>query len=261
MNKRIGVSAVAALLLSSFSAMSAETAKDWSWSFTPYLWGPSTSLDVTVDNDPVVGADASFQDLLDKLGFAGSFHFEGQCEHAGFLVDALYLDLGGDQTSAARPPLPGGTQTTVGIDIGIYEAAGFYRMGGAARGLDFLFGARMFDYRSQLQATIPPPIGATISRGTGKNFVDAFGGVRYTVPIGKRWDFAVRGDVGVGETDLSWNAITSFGVRLGKTDLFNLRLGWRYMELDVTNDDNPQHVEVESDLALNGPFLAFAMKF
>ena len=97
----------------------------------------------------------------------------------------------------------------------------------------------MYDYRSRLEATFPAPINAKTSRGTDKNLIDAFGGVRYLVPIGKRWDFVARGDVGTGGSDLSWNAHASFGVRLGKTDLFNLRFGWRYMELDVTKDAQP----------------------
>ena len=85
--------------------------------------------------------------------------------------------------------------------------------------------------------------------------------MRYQIAFGKRWDWAIRGDVGVGDTDVSWNALTSFGVRLGKTDLFNLRLGWHHMELDVTADDDVQNLEIESDTTLTGPFFAFAMKF
>jgi hypothetical protein len=261
MLRRFGSFIAAALVVASCSLAKAETAADWEWNFAPYLWGPSASLDVTVHNDPVISADASFQDLLHKTDFAGSFHFEGQCQHAGFFVDVMWLNLGADQTSSARPPLPGGTQTTVDVNIGLYEAAGFYRVAGKARGLDLIFGARMFDYRSRLDATIPPPVNAKISRGTDKNFIDAFGGVRYLTPIGKRWDFLIRGDVGTGETDLSWNALASFGVRLGKTDLYNLRFGWHHMELDVSDDDNPLHVETESNLTLTGPFFAFAMKF
>lgn len=253
---------ISCVLLAGTSApANAKSAESWDWLFAPYIWGPSAKLDFTVNNDPVIAAEASFHDLLDKTDFFGALHFEGQCEHAGFLVDALYLDLGGDQTTTARPPLPGGTQTTMDLTIGVYEAAGFYRVPGKARGLDLLFGARMYDYRSRLDATIPPPISASRSWSTDKNLIDAFGGVRYMTPIGKRWDFTFRGDVGTGGSDLSWNAIASFGVRLGKTELCNLRFGWRQMELDVTDDDHPLNVETESDLTFTGPFLAFALKF
>ena len=259
MKPRIVTFVVSALLLAASPWANAETTKDWEWSFTPYLWGPSVSLDVEVANDPVIAADASLKELLDKTDFVGSFHFEGQCEHAGFLVDMTFFDLGADQTTAARPPLPGGTQTTVDLNIALYEAAGFYRPGGWARGFDLLLGARMYDYSSRLDATIPAPINATRTWSTDRNLIDGFAGVRFLTPIGKRWDFVVRGDVGTGGTDLSWNAAGSFGVRLGKTDLFNLRLGWRHMHLEVKNDDAP--VEIESETTLTGPFFAFAMKF
>lgn len=261
MKQRVGMLVAAAAFVAWCPLARAETAADWEWTFAPYLWGPSASLDVDVHNDPVVAADASFEDLLDKTDFVASFHFEGQCEHAGFLVDAMFLNLGADQTTTASPPLPGGTQTALDVDIGLYEAAGFYRPGGKAHGLDLLLGVRMFDYRSRLDVTIPAPINATTSRGTDKNFIDAYAGVRYLVPIGKRWSFTARGDIGFGETDEVWNALASFGLRLGKTDRYNLAFGWRYLELDVSTDDNPPHVEIESDLTLNGPFFGFVVKF
>jgi hypothetical protein len=144
--------------------------------------------------------------------------------------------------------------------MGTYEAAGFYRPGGRARGLDLIFGARMLDYRLRLDATIPPPISAAVSRGLDTNLIDAFGGVRYLTPIGKRWDFAIRGDVGAGGTDLTWNVLASFGVRLGKTERYNLRFGWHHMEMDVTADD-PQNIEIETGQTLTGPFFAFVVKF
>ncbi len=252
---------VAAALLAAWCPLAkAETPKDWEWNFAPYLWGPSVNLDVTINNDPVISADASFQDLLAQTDFAAAFHFEGQCEHAGFFADALFLNLGAEKNSAANPPLPGGTLTQTDVNIGLYEAAGFYRPGGGAHGLDLILGARMFDYRTRIDVTIPPPVSATTSGGTDKNLIDAFGGVRYMTPIGKRWDFLIRGDVGAGGTDLTWNAVASFGVRLGSTDHYNLRFGWHHMEMDVTAK-NAQNIEIESNMTLTGPFFGFAMKF
>ena len=167
------------------------------------------------------------------------------CTHAGFFVDALFLNLGAEKNCAARPPRPGGTRTQADVNIGLYELAGFYRLGGQAHGLDLLVGARMSDYRTRIE---------------GKNLIDAFGGVRYLTAIGKRWDFVVRGDVGTGGTDLTWNAVGSFGVRLGKTDRYDLRFGWRHMVMDVTAK-NSQNIEIESNQTLTGPFFGFAMKF
>jgi hypothetical protein len=258
--KRRATLGAAALLVAWCPLARAESAGDWDWLLAPYIWGPSTSLDVTANDVTVINATATFKDLLDKTEFVFAIHFEGQCEHAGFLVDALFLNLGAEQTNTARPPLPGDTITETDVDIGVYEAAGFYRPGGRARGLDLIFGVRMFDYRTRIAATIPPPIDATVSTGTDKNFIDAFGGVRYRVPIGKRWDFLIRGDVGAGGTDLAWNALASFGVRLGKTNRYNLGFGWRHMELNVTAKD-PQNITIDSNLTLTGPFLDFAIKF
>jgi len=118
----------------------------------------------------------------------------------------------------------------------------------------------MFDYRSRMDVTLPPPISAAASEGTDKNLIDAFGGLRYTTPIGKRWQFVIRGDAGGGGTDLTWNAVATFGVRLGKTGRYNLAFGWRHMELDLTAK-KPPNVEIESDETLTGPFVASAFNF
>jgi len=50
-------------------------ARDVDWTIAPYLWASDVGLDVFVDNDPVIGTDVPFNDLVDKLdgAFMGQF--------------------------------------------------------------------------------------------------------------------------------------------------------------------------------------------
>ncbi len=258
--KRWGTGLAVLAWLAAAPPARAESAADWDWRVTPYFWGPSVSLDVTAKGDPVIGADASLSDLLDKTDLELALHFEGECPHAGVLADALYVDLGAQQTSAARPPLPGGTVSDTDLKMGLYEAGGFYRAGGPKVGVDLIFGVRVYDLRAGVDATIPAPIGATRDWGTDKTLVDGFAGVRYRTPIGTRWQVALRADAATGGTDLTWNSVVAFTVRFGKTDHYHLALGWRHLHMDVTTT-NASQVEIENVQTLTGPTVGFVLSF
>ena len=66
-------------------------ADDWEWSFTPYLWASDVGVDVTIQDEPVLGTDIAFEDLFDNLDFAAPLHFEGSRGRSGiFLVRNLH---------------------------------------------------------------------------------------------------------------------------------------------------------------------------
>src|SRR5262245_13489495 len=130
--RRAGVSTATAAILAALPVADAKAAEDWEWIVAPYIWMTSAGLDATVPGDPVISADASFSDLVDHLDLALAAHFEGRCEHAGFLVDANFMDLGAEQSGTSRAPLPPDTMTTADLKLGIYEAGGYYRVPGKA---------------------------------------------------------------------------------------------------------------------------------
>jgi hypothetical protein len=66
--------------------------------------------------------------------------------------------------------------------------------------------------------------------------------------------------VGAGDSELTWNTVATFGVRLGKTDKYGVRFGWRHMEIEF-EDDTGLGVNVETDLTLSGPAAAFSIRF
>ncbi|MCI0407757.1 MAG: hypothetical protein L0191_04185 [Acidobacteria bacterium] len=237
----------------------AQAAEKWEWDITPYLWASGVRLDVSVDGDPVLGADASFSELLDDLDVAGMLHFEGRHGKAGFFTDAIFISLSDDQTRSADPPLPGDTQTDAELELGIYEAGGFYRPGGKEFGFDFLYGLRFLDYDQDLSVTIPPPVSATTSAETSSLYTDGIVGVRYSLPMSKRWYFAIRGDVGAGGTQIEWNGIATFGFTCDKKGRYAIRGGYRYFKVELDEEDND--VDVESDVTLQGPYIGFAFRF
>jgi hypothetical protein len=237
----------------------ARAAEKWEWDITPYLWASSVQTDVSLDGDPVLGADASFSNLIDKVDLAGMLHFEGRHGKLGFFTDAIFISLSDEQARSADPPLPGGTETEADLDLGLYEGGGFYRLKDAVTGLDILYGIRVIDSSQDVTITLPSPISATVDGSTSDSFTDGIVGVRYSAPMGKRWYFAIRGDIGAGGTELALNGIASFGFMCDEKGKYNLRFGYRYFKTELDSTENG--VDVETDLTLHGPYLGFGFRF
>ena len=235
-------------------------AADWTWSFAPYLWGAGVNLDVTANNEPVLGADVSFSDLLDKTEIAGMVHFEGRRGRGGFFVDALFLAVEDEQTTSGGPVAPPGTLVESEVDFGIYEAGGFFRLTGNRHGLDLLFGARLTDVDQQHRITPPLPSTVVATLEPSSAFTDAFVGLRYTRALGERWGFLVRGDVGAGDTELTWNASGLASVAFGPPDRYTLLFGYRHMAME-TEDDSDRGILVETETQLSGPIVGFVFGF
>ena len=252
-----GLVALAGFLF--LSSSSAQAAEKWEWELTPYVWGSGVRVDVSINGNPTIGADASFSQILDKLDLAGMLHFEGRNGKVGFFTDAIFMSLSDEQTRSADPPLPGGTQTESDLDMGMYEAGGFYRPGGKEFGFDFLYGLRLIDYDQDVTITIPPPVSAATSANTSSLYTDGIVGARYSMPMGKRWYFAIRGDVGGGDANVEWNGVATFGFKCDQKGKYRVVGGYRYFKADL--DDEENDVDIESDATFQGPYLGFTFKF
>lgn len=207
----------------------------------------------------MLGGDATFPDVLDKLDIAGMLHFEARHGKAGLLADALYLSLTDDSTSSGNPPVPDGTLAETNLKMGIYELGGFYRPGGRPYGIDVLFGARLVDVNENTGVTFPGPLGVMTSIDGSKNYLDEFAGARYGRPFGKRWNFVVRGDVAGGGTDFTWNAVGSFGFGFDKAGKYVLQGGYRHMHFDL-GQTTDRGTDVTSTISLSGPILGFVIR-
>jgi hypothetical protein len=234
-------------------------AADWEWSIIPYVWTTDISMDVTVNDEPVLGGDLAFPDLVDKIDLTGMVHFEGRNGDMGFFVDALYLAVSDDHTTEPRPLLPGGTLVRSDLDTGLYEAGGFFRLLDRGHVLDLLLGVRVIDMERQTDITLPAPSTLATAVDSSETLLDGITGLRYIQPLGDRWNFGIRADLGLGDTEQTWNLLGTAGVRFGKTDKYSLAFGWRHMDIEMEDDDS-SGVEIGTDLTLSGPVVGFIFR-
>jgi hypothetical protein len=237
-------------------------ADDWEWTLIPYAWASDIGVDLFVNDDPVVGADIGFDDILDNLDFAAQIHFEGRRDKGGFFLDLTYLDLGSSQTTGARPPLPGGTEIRSDLRTMLFEAAGFYRPSGSTHGLDILLGVRVLDMDLTADFTLPlpPPLNVTRQINPSDTFTDGFVGLRYTMPFAERWMLVGRGDVGAGDSELAWNSSLSLGYLVGKKRQNFVMVGYRHLDLEFKSTASGGQA-VEIDMTMSGPGVGFGFRF
>jgi hypothetical protein len=87
--------------------------------------------------------------------------------------------------------------------------------------------------------------------------VDGFIGAAASVEFSDRLAFRVRGDIGVGESDFTWNALA--GIDFAICPKAVLQLGYR--ALDTEYDDGRGADKFDYDMILHGPFMALRIVF
>lgn len=256
MRKRGVVLAVVVLSLCLWlPATESEAKGDWEWTLVPYLWASDISMEVKIAGEPVLETDIDFGDLLDKVDLALTLHFEGRKGPGGFLLDMTVISLSNEMTfsGSGGPSLPpDGTVVNAEVDLGIYEVGGFYRPGGEKTGLDILAGIRYVGIDQNIDITLPfppdDPIGTRIE--SSPSVTDGFIGLRYTTMFGQRWGFGIRGDIAAGGTEQTLNGIIGISYHFGKSGRYALRLGYRYMTIEIEEDEGG--VKIETDMTMSG---------
>jgi hypothetical protein len=234
------------------------------WIIAPYFWGSDVGLDVTVNNDPIIGTEVPLSDLLDKQDGVFMGHFEGRGERFGLFVDTIYLSLADSNVIPIGPggPILGDLITNMKLTLKLYELGGVYRIGNDDPGstaFDILLGARLVDVNQNLDMILPGPGATPINRSIGVSETDVFFGGRLVGKFTDKWHYKARADIGGGGTDGTFNILGAVGYTFGKTGLFSLDVGYRYMTIKLKNDQNG--TRTETDITMSGPLIGFIFNF
>ncbi len=234
------------------------------WTVAPYIWGSGVGLDVTVNNDPIIGTDVPLSDLLDKQDGVFMGHFEGRGERFGLFVDTIYLSVADSNVIPIGPggPIVGDLITDMKMTLKLYEVGGAYRIGKVDPGsaaFDIVLGARLVDVDQNLDLILPGPAATPVNLSIAVSETDVFFGGRLIGKFTEKWHYKVRADVGGGGTDGTFNILGAVGYTFGQTGLFSLDLGYRYMRIELENNQNG--TSTETDITMSGPLLGFIFNF
>ena len=248
--KSIGLLAIAIAiggpgLLSTAAAQESDAVK---WSITPYIWAPTTTIDLTVRDTNIGSGDVSFNDLLDTLDAAFMVQVEGgKGKWSGF-SDLTYL-----KTSDTNQR----TVFTIAVDSEqIYlDAAAAYWPGGVGSPLSLFGGVRFsgFDetYRISLTSN-GNPVGETPS---GEDYYDALLGVRYRFDFSERWQLLTHGDFSFGDSEGTYLLRADFGYVVGKRQQNRILFGYQYKSAEYREGD------LIKDFTMHGPMAGFDFRF
>lgn len=209
----------------------------WTWRVAPYLFAANVDGTVSVGNVEV-DTDVSFGDLVEKLDFGAMLMFEGHRGQFGFLVDSAYMDLGEDGKGSA------GVAREADLRLGVVGVEALYRLTPTSP-YEAVLGLRYLGLDEEVT------VGPASADGHSDVF-DAIAGARACWPFAERWRFGLYGDVGAGDSDLTWQSVANLGYDL---DHWGINLGYRVLAYDVEDGSK------ELDIAFEGWMLGIEFRF
>ena len=91
-----------------------------------------------------------------------------------------------------------------------------------------------------------------------QTLLDGFVGLRFGQDMSDRWLWSIRGDVGAGDTDLTWQGVLNFGLKLGEDRGNILFFGYRHLSYEIEEGNNGI---TERELEFSGPMIGFSFGF
>ena len=252
------LSRLVVILVVALGTLQGARADEWKWEVIPFLWAPDVGVDVSL-NETDISPTVDFGEILERTDIGALVNFAGRKGRGGFFVDVVYLSVSDDRTNPGGGLIPAGTRSDAEYDQLVGEVGGVYRLTGDEQGLDLIFGARLLEVSLDLGIDFPDTsILPDRTRSGDASLLDGFAGLRYRGDISERWHWSIRGDVGAGDTDLTWLGALTFGAKLGKSGNKTLYLGYRHLAYEFDRGSKPiKEFEVE----LSGPGVGFGFSF
>jgi hypothetical protein len=226
-----------ALVLASALPLGASTSP-WSLDVTLYGLAAGMSGDVTVKGVPA-DVDVGFDKIWDNLQFGAMGKVRLGYDRWALNLDVIYMDLEADKNSF-----------TVEMTQWVVEPSLSYRF---CQGFELLAGAR---YNS-IDGEIRGPLGLNPS-GT-QDWWDPIVGANVTLPLGQKFSFNVRGDIGgFGvNSDLTWQAFPSLNWQISKMCSLNAGYRWVYTDYETGSGAN----KFKYAMLTQGPQLGLTLHF
>ena len=245
-----GLAIVLCLLLASSLPVKAATGPDpdrWTLGGSVYLWAAGVE-GTSAEGDDI---DISFTELLDSLEGGIMGVVAAQKGKWTVIADLLYLSIHEeDETTANLVGLP------IELDVDV-KLRGFVSTFGVAyrvidedrTSLDLLAGARYFDLDVDFDAEVGP---GKIEYSDSGDALDGIIGGQVLTSLTDRWYVSFYGDVGTGDSEVTWQAWPGVGYRFGNVDAV---AGYRHLAWETDDGDTFE------DLSFSGPMLGVKFRF
>jgi hypothetical protein len=219
------------LLLLSCAATAAQAqSDDWKFSLSPYLWAATVKGTTSADgtNPPPINPGYNFFSLDNLDGFA-FLQFSAAKGQWSIKSDFIYVSFADDINFLSRGTNIDMTAKSLELSAGFRPASW--------PNTELIFGLRGLNLN--VDVVTPGPIG-----NDQRTWVDPIVGIQHVQPLGERWRFIGRFDIGgfgvASESTL--NAFAGAGYRFN--DTFSMVFGYRYLSFEFRDEDFAADLEV-----------------
>ena len=87
------------------------------------------------------------------------------------------------------------------------------------------------------------------------SLLDGFVGFRYSNMFAESWSWAIRADIGAGDSDSVWNALAGLWYTFGSNQQFSLILAYRILQMEYEEMEGNTRTNIE--MGMSGPALGF----
>jgi hypothetical protein len=222
----------------------------WQFYGELFLWGAS------LDGKSVTGdIDVPFDDIFDSLEFAAMGTVAASRDKWVLFADLIYLDVedGASVTAGALAP---GVQAEVDVGVKGFTSTlgGAYRVVHSERAsFHALAGARYFSLDADVDVGIPA-VSVQQRLSDSGSVWDGVIGVRGEIALGdnEKWYLTYYGDIGTGDSDLTWHAVGGINYRFERAALV---VGYSHLEWDFDSGS------LVKDLSISGPYAGLQYRF
>lgn len=175
-----------------------------------------------------------FDDIITNLDWIVPIGADVRYQQFGFMPDLVAMKISGGQTA----PGPFYDRANYEMKMGILNLPFYYRFIDQPKtSMDVLGGARFLwaDLNVGLKGG---PLGSargSVSAGTDVTIWDGIVGLRLEHYFTDKLFCSIYGDVGTGNSDLTWQILASVGYRL--TEHLSVSTGYRYLDYELSDDN------------------------
>jgi len=218
------------------------------WSITPYVWAPTTSVDLTFRDSDLGGGEISFGDLLDTLDSAFMVQFEGGKGNWSAFGDLTYLD-----TSDSRER----SVFTIDVDSKqvFLDAAVAYWPSGVGSAFNLFGGLRYSGFDDRYDFSLTTNGNPVSSRRSKNDYYDLLLGLRYRIDLSENWGLLTHGDVSFGDSEGTFLLRGVFAYSVGSRRMNRLMFGYQYKQAKFKDGD------LVTDFGYHGPLVGFDFRF
>jgi len=238
LNTTFKTTRLALAVLSAFAAapIVADEGKQWSHqvgvtAFAFALEGDAGVKGITAEMDYGIG------DVFDNLQGALTMLVQGNNQQFGYWMSYEFVELGDDIKKTLLPDNEFiGATIKAEADFGteIIDAGLSYFISDT---VELIGGVRAWNVEQDFNISISRELtGMTnqISESVDESWIDAFVGVRARIPLGGCWSLNLRGDLGAGDSDSTYQALAM--VAFEHDNNWTTSAGVRYLAVDYAKD-------------------------